>query len=81
MPDEMRPDKAHLYISHVDSQIASIMVDPEYPDAWAVGIGKAVVEGVRKGGRHAVVLVGDQVTFLPGYGVQRPEKLVLDWEL
>jgi hypothetical protein len=46
-----------------------------------VGIGKAVVEGVRKGGRHAIVLVGDQVTFLPGYGVPRPEKLVLDWEL
>jgi hypothetical protein len=81
MTDDMRPDRAHLYIAGMNQQSANIMVDSRYPDAWQTGIGKDVVEYVRKSGRHVIVAVGDQITFLAGYGISKPEKLLLDWIL
>src|SRR5262245_34833929 len=81
MTEEMRPDRAHLYIARIDDETANIMVDPDHPDAWKNGAGKDVVEHVRTTGRHAIVVVGNQVTFLGGHCVLQPERLLLDWEL
>jgi len=81
MSDELRPDRAHLYVARINDETAQIMIDPDYPDAWMHGAGKAVIEHVRKTGRHAIVVGDNQVTFLTGYGMLQPEKLVLDWEL
>jgi hypothetical protein len=81
MTSDMRPDKAHLYIARVTDETANIVVDPDFPEAWKDGPGKDVIEIVRKTKRHAIVVVGNQVTFLAGYGKPPPEKLILDWEL
>jgi len=81
MTDEMRPDKAHLYIARIDDETANVVVDPDHPTAWMDGLGKEVVEHVRRSGRHAIVLVDNQVTFLVGHGMPQPERLLLDWML
>jgi len=81
MTDAMRPDKAHLYVARITDETANIIVDPAHPNAWMEGAGKDVVDLVRKSGRHAIVSMCNQVTFLVGYGVPQPERLLLDWEL
>jgi len=82
MPDAMRPDKAHLYVSgNAGDDVIKILVDADYPNAWQEGIGEEVVDLFIENGIHVLVVVGNQVTFLKGTGRVAPEKILLDWLL
>lgn len=76
-----RPDLAHLYAVKANDGVMRVMVDPAFPQAWQEGLGKEVVETFVEAGFHVLVLVGLQITFLPGRGKPMPEKLLLDWVL
>lgn len=78
MGDEYRPDKVHFYVDRGDEEVLKVRVDTDYPDAWR---GNPIVEAFLDQGKHVIVSVGDQVTFLGGRGRPRPEKLLLEWTL
>jgi hypothetical protein len=81
MPEIMRPDGAHLYVSgKIGDDVLKILVDQDFPLAWQQGLGKEVVEYVRERA-HVLIIVGHQLTFLPGKNRQSPEKILLDWLL
>jgi len=81
MPDEMRPDRASLYVSgKAGDDLLKILVDTDHPQAWQDGIGKEVVEYVLTKA-HALIVVGRQLTFVPGKDRVLPEKLQIDWLL
>jgi hypothetical protein len=81
MPDEMRPDRAHLYVTAGVDDVLKVMVDADHPTAWQEGIGKIIIDELIAGGHHLLVAVGHQLTFLPGKGRALPDKIVLDWML
>jgi hypothetical protein len=82
MPEEMRPDKVHLYVSgNAGDEVIKILVDTDYPNAWKEAGGDEVVDLFIRNGFHVLVVVGNQVTFLPGAGRVKPEKILLDWLL
>jgi hypothetical protein len=77
MPEEMRPDRVHLYVAGKSTDNAlNIRVDPAYPDAWKNSI---VVNYFKT--HHRLVSVGYQIVFLPGEGKPMPDKITLDWTL
>lgn len=78
MSEAYRPDKVHFYVDRDDEEILKVRVDTDYPDAWR---GNPIIEAFLDQGKHVLVSVGNQVTFLAGRGRAAPEALVLEWTL
>jgi hypothetical protein len=79
IPEEWRPDKVHLYATGApDDETLKVRVDCDWEWSWK---GSPVVEHLRASGKHVLIVVGDQVTFLAGHGRTRPEKIMLEWTL
>jgi hypothetical protein len=79
MPEEMRPDRVHLYVAGKENDGALKMrVDPAFPDAWKNSV---VVDYFLERGNHLLISVGYQITFLPCQDKPVPEKIMLDWTL
>jgi hypothetical protein len=79
MPDEWRPDRLHFYISGSENdEVLKVRVDPAFPDAWMYS---PVIDHFLQRGKHLLVCVGFQVTFLPAKGKPMPEKIMLEWML
>lgn len=79
MPEEFRPDKLHFYIAgNQNDEVLKIRVDTEFPDAWK---GHFIVNELLSKGRHLLIVVGHQLTFISAPGRPMPEKLMLEWIL
>jgi len=80
MPDAYRPDRVHFYVApgNDSDEVFRVRVDTDYPEAWK---DSPIVEAFLNQGKHVVVSVGWQITFLAGRGRPTPEKLVLEWIL
>ena len=82
MPDDMRPDKVHLYgFGKPADECLKISVDPEYPEAWKTEKGASVVNYFLNKGFHLLVVIDKKINFLNGVGRKQPEKLMVDWLL
>ncbi len=82
MPDNMRPDRVHLYASGKQTDEGlKIVVDADYPEAWRTGTGADVVNHFLNKGFHLIVVTDKQINFLKGKGRAQPEKLLVDWLL
>ena len=81
LSEEWRPDKVHFYAVEESSELIKVRVDADHPNAWQEGVGKQIVDQFRNEGRHVLVSVGMQLTFLPAFDKQQPDKLLIDWLL
>jgi hypothetical protein len=73
MPDEERPDRVGFYIS-MEGNVAKVHGHP------AGAVANKVIRRLRAE-FHVLVLDRNHLTFLNGYKLQAPEKLMLDWTL
>lgn len=80
-PVEWRPDRVHLYTVEESNDLIKVRVDADHPTAWQEGVGKQMVDHFRSKGKHVLVSVGMQLTFLPAKDKPCPDKLLIDWLL
>jgi hypothetical protein len=80
-PEQWRPDKVNFYAVKEGEDLIKIRVDADHPTAWREGIGKEIVDQFRAEGKHVLVDVGMQLTFLPAINKPCPDKLLIDWLL
>ena len=71
----------HLYAVEESEDLVKVRVDAEHPTAWQEGNGKQMLDHFRAEGRHVLVSVGMQLTFLPAIDKPVPDKLLIDWLL
>ena len=69
-----RPDKVGFYVV-MEGEVAKVYVDGDRPLAAE---GHKAVDDVREGA-HVIVLVNNQITFLKGWNIPAPGKLLLEW--
>jgi len=81
MPEEIRPDKVHMYVvGNLEDYCVKVVVDPDYPNAWKEGIGAEIIERIALT-THMLVMVGRQINFVPSIQNEMPEKLNIEWIL
>src|SRR5215475_977681 len=66
-PEEWRPDRVGFYAVEESKELVKIRVDADRPTAWQEGVGKQIVDDFRARGKHVLVNVGMQLTFLPAF--------------
>jgi len=81
IPDNLRPDKIHMYATSGGEHIVNIRVDNDHPDAIDSQGGKDLIEGYRSMGNHVLLITKDCVKFICGHGREKPVKIQLDWVL
>jgi hypothetical protein len=76
IPDTLRPDRIGVYgVAH--GGYVKLVSDP---DQHGFSPGPAIV-AVLTGGKHALLMDGDTIKFICGQGLERPQRVILDWIL
>lgn len=82
VPDHYRPDKLGLLVDgNKGDNLLKVMLDPDKPTAAQSELGKEFLDLLVRGGNNLVIVLGYQLTYVPGHGREVPKKLVLDWVL
>jgi hypothetical protein len=75
MSEELRPDRVHMF-AEGEGEVVKLRVDTDFSWAWK---GSPVVDYFRE--RHMLIVVGNQMTFLPSKGLPPLSKIMVEWTL